>query len=130
MIGDLDKFLKITQIEPPEHLCGSILAHIELKKRQAARVKFAILGSLALASFVALLPIAQYALSGFNQSGFYQYFSILFSNRNIAVAYWKEISLSLAESLPVFELTIVLTTVLILFESLKLTFKNAKIINK
>src|SRR3989344_3524522 len=76
--------------EPPERLYGNILARIEREKIRAARIRFVLLGTTALASVVALIPAYQYAASEFSQSGFSQYLSIVFSDSGIAVVYWKE----------------------------------------
>ena len=112
--------------EPPERLYGNILARIEREKIRAARIRFALLGTTALASVVALIPAYQYAASEFSQSGFSQYLSIVFSDSGIAVVYWKEFALTLAESAPVFGAAVLLSAILALFGSAALTIKNAR----
>lgn len=121
-----EKLLKISPIEPPEQLRRNILARIELKQRQVARTKLALWGGLSLASFILIIPASLYVISEFSRSGFYQYFSLLFSDGGLALIYWKEFSLSLAESVPVLAVTVILLALLVFLESTLLAIKNIK----
>ena len=112
--------------EPPERLYGNILIRIEREKVRAARIRFAVLGTTALASIFVLIPAYQYAASEFAQSGFLQYFSVAFSDSGIVFIYWKEFALTLAESAPVFGATILLSAIFALLGSFALTIKNAR----
>ena len=112
--------------EPPERLYGNILIRIEREKIRAARIRFAVLGTTALASTLALIPAYQYAASEFTQSGFLQYLSVVFSDSSIAAVYWKEFALTLAESAPVLGATILLSVIFALLGSFALTIKNAR----
>src|SRR3989344_2995718 len=107
--------------EPPERLYGNILIRIEREKNRAARIRFAVLGTTALASTLALIPAYQYAASEFTQSGFLQYLSVVFSDSSIAAVYWKEFALTLAESAPVLGATILLSVIFALLGSFALT---------
>ncbi len=89
-----------TKVEPPKHLFEAVLACIALARRRAARIRLAALGTVMLASGLALIPAANYAISEFYASGFYDYLSLFFSDSSVAFSHWQEISLSLAESLP------------------------------
>ncbi|MDO8555206.1 MAG: hypothetical protein Q7R75_01420 [bacterium] len=111
-------------MEPPENLYGNILAKIEFEKKRIARVKLAIFGITALVFVFALIPIYKYTAQEFYNSGFLEYLSVLFSDGNIAAAYWKEMLLSLAESLPLFSLTATLSVVFVITGSIKLALKN------
>lgn len=126
MNADWEKFLKITQIEPPERLLRNILAQIELKQRQTARTKLALWGGLSLASFISIIPASLYTISEFSRSGFYQYFSLLFSDGGVALMYWKEFSLSLAESIPVLATAAILLALFVFLESTLLAIKNIR----
>ncbi len=112
--------------EPSERLYGNILMRIEREKIRAARIRFALLGTTALASVIALIPAYQYAASEFAQSGFSQYLSIVFSDSGVALVYWKEFMLALAESAPVFGATILLSVIFTLLGSITLTVKDAR----
>ncbi len=117
----------LIQIEPPQELYNKILLGIEQKQKQEAKLKLAFSGFFTLASLLALVPAVQYALQGFSQSGFYNYFSLLFSDGLTLLTYWKEFSLSLAESFPLTEMVVFLSIMFILLISLKLFIKNTKV---
>ncbi len=126
MNTDWEKLLKITPIEPPEQLLRNILARIELKQRQEARTKLALWGGLSLASFISIIPASLYAINEFGRSGFYQYFSLLFSDGGLTLIYWKEFSLSLAESVPVLAVATILSALFVFLESTLLAIKNIR----
>lgn len=113
-------------IEPPERLYLGILARIEREKRRIARIRFVLSGIAAFTSVIALVPAGLYAFGEFYQSEFYQYLSVIFSDIGIALAYWKEFSLSLAESLPLSGPAIFLSLIFIFMGALKMTVENAE----
>ena len=111
-------------IEPPERLYLGILARIESEKRRIARILLAFFGVVAAASLAAIIPSFQYAAREFAQSGFYEYLFLLFSDSGAVLASWREFALSLAESLPITEITIFLVMVFVFLVSAKLAIKN------
>ncbi len=113
-------------IEPPERLCGNILGQIKLEERRTARLRLFFVGSVFLASFAALIPAFQYFIREFYQSGSYQYLSLLFSDGGAVLSYWKEFTLSIAESLPVLGITAVLATIFVFLGSLRLAIRDLK----
>jgi len=124
---DFEKLFKnLNRLEPPQFLMGNILAAIEIKKRRAARLRLALFGSFALASLTALIPAVQYFIAEISQSGFYQYFSLLFSDWNLVITYWNDFVLSLAEALPVLAITSVLSAVFVFLGSLRLAVNQIK----
>ena len=78
-------------------------------------------------SAVLLFPVVSYTLAGFTNSGFYEYLSLIYSDGLAILPYWKEIGLSLAESLPAFEIALLLSVIYALLESIKLAVKNAPV---
>lgn len=111
-------------IEPPEGLYLGILARIEREKRRIAVIRLAFFGVVAVASLAAIIPSFQYVAREFAQSGFYKYLSLLFSDSGAVLASWREFALSLAESLPITEITIFLTTIFVFLVSAKLAIKS------
>lgn len=111
-------------IEPPERLYLGILARIEREKRRIARIRLAFFGIVAGASLASIIPSFQYVMREFAQSGFYEYLSLLFSDSGAVLASWREFALSLAESLPITEITIFLVMVFVFLVSAKLAIKN------
>lgn len=112
---------------PRRELPGLILARIHSAEKRAAKTKCAILSAVSFASFAALFPAFQYTWMEFARSGFYEYASLLFSDGSALLPYWKEFSLLLAESLPLFGLILVFGLLFILLESLQSAVKNMNI---
>ncbi|MFA6552135.1 MAG: hypothetical protein WCT19_01385 [Candidatus Paceibacterota bacterium] len=123
-------FVKMSQINPPENLAEKIVLCINLKKKQVAKTRLAFGGIFALFSFGAIIPVSQYVFSGFMNSGFFQYFSLFFSDIGSMMPMWKNFALSMAESLPAFELMAFLLVVLILMASIRLISNNFKMVYK
>lgn len=84
------------------------------------------LSILFVGSIMALVPAFRMTWAGFAESGFSEFFSLLFSDADLIMVYWKNFALSLLETLPVTNLIVFLAVVLLCLESLKLLVKNAK----
>ncbi|MDE1924632.1 MAG: hypothetical protein KGH79_00405 [Patescibacteria group bacterium] len=120
-------FTLLAEATPPRGLYEAILARIEEAKRTQARVRSGIFGIVAVLSGAALVPAVQYALAQFYASGFYDYASLLLSDRSLALTYWREFSLTLLESLPALALLFVIPLVVALVWSLSRTIKTARV---
>ncbi len=115
----------IKTINPPQGLEASIVHQIHTLERSAARTRFAILGSLAFASFVGIIQSLSYLLQSFSQSGFYHYFSLIFSENSLAT-YWKELTFSLVESLPLLGLIMFLSITALFLWSTARALRDAR----
>lgn len=82
--------------------------------------------STATASSLGAVFAYTYMIQGFYQTSFYSYFSLLFSDPDIALSYWKELSFSLVEALPLLGITLSLVTVVTLLTSLRVLARNTK----
>jgi hypothetical protein len=120
-------FSRLEHQEPPQSLLPSIIAAIAAKKRQAARLRLAIFGVFTLVSLVAMVPAIQYFIAEFSRSGFYNYLSLLFSDWNLALTYWNDFILSLAEALPVLALAAILGAVFGFLGSLRLAVNQIRL---
>jgi hypothetical protein len=112
---------------PTKELSLAVLLHIRRYEQRMARIKFALLSLSSFISGVMLVPTVSYALSGFVSSGFYEYLSLLYSDGMGILPYWKEFTLTLADAIPVFEISLVLAVMYALLESIKLAIKNAPV---
>ena len=114
------------RLEPPKGLRGKILASIKYEEIRRARIYvFTALAAIA-ASLLGAIFAIKYMLQGFYQSSFYSYFSLLFSDPDIAVSYWKELSLSLVESAPLVGITLSLVVLATLLASTRVLVNNAR----
>ena len=114
----------LTEVDPPEELSARVLLSIQAEKQRIACIRLYLFGTVSAVSFVALFPALQYTFSEIASSGFNDYASLIFSDTASLLPYWKEFTLSLVETLPVFGLIISLGLVFVLLESLRNTIKN------
>lgn len=114
----------LDKIDIPEGLSGKIMGRIAREERKIAARRFVFGGISTVGSFGIMILSAQYALTALSQSGFVQYFSLMFSDAGVIFSLWKEFLLLLAESAPVFELAIVLSAFFVLLLSVKSVIKN------
>lgn len=119
-------FANISHVKPPEGLSEVIYARIEGIKRRQAKIRIAYASFAGAVSLVASIPALQYCISSFTETGFWQYLSLLFSDGGVAIIYWKELLLSLAESLPVLGSAIILALAFVIVGSLKYIIENTR----
>lgn len=114
----------LRHLDPPEHLYKKITSHIHSieRKRLHIRLVFQSIGTLA--SFALLIPVYQYASAEWMQSEFWNYLSLIFSDSTLAFTYWKELLLSLGESVPILGISALVTTVLVGISTLKASTRN------
>ncbi|MCX6743001.1 MAG: hypothetical protein NT116_02075 [Candidatus Parcubacteria bacterium] len=113
--------------EPPNNLLGKIMQRIGEEKRLLTLKRRLFLFSAGLIGAITLfIPALKGVISGFSESGFIQYFSLLFSDAEIVLAYWQNYTLSLLETLPVVNLILLLATIFAILELLKLLVKDLK----
>ena len=110
--------------EPKSGLSFGVLQRIELYKQRLARIRLAFLGVSTVIFAVAIVPAFLYTITAFSNTGFYQYVSLAFSDGTALLPYWKEFGLTLAESLPAFEISLLLAVIFAFLESFKLAIKN------
>jgi hypothetical protein len=120
----LTKIFKNAKYEPDSKLAFSIWSTLIAKDKHATQIKMWSLASVLFASLIGLVPAFQILLSGLAHSGFYEYFSLIFSDGGSMITYWKELSLSLAESLPVMSIVFALSLFFVCFLSLKYLIKQ------
>jgi|SRR3989339_998318 len=120
------KFSNLVQIDPPKGLYENILAEIKHKKIRSARIWLSFWSFAFSGLSIFLISTAQNAFYQISQSGLLKYLSLIVSDWDMALTYWKELALSIVESTPLLEITLVLSTILILLVVLKLLTKNIK----
>jgi hypothetical protein len=89
------------EVSIPSGLAESIIFRINNKAKQSSKIKTLGLSIVSALSVIVAIPIISQITTSFTQSGFYNYLSIIFSDGDMALVYWKEILFSLAESLPI-----------------------------
>lgn len=113
-------FGQMKEERPSAQLLHTVLLRVEEERLRVAKVKLFFSGIFTIASLGAFVPVLRYAGAELASSGFLQYFSLLFSDSATIISFWKEISLSLAETLPVFGVALIFAVLLALLSSLKI----------
>lgn len=121
-------FIQIQITEVPSGLCNSVIQHIVAYERKVAKRKCIAQGVLSAASLVGGVVIFNAVVQSFAQSGFYQYFQLIFSGDSEVLTYWKELSMSLVESVPLVGTIVFLAVFGIFIWSAGNTAKNARVL--
>lgn len=111
---------------PESNLSEDIFIAISIKEKRNSNIKLLVYSILGIFSFSGFFVILKQLISDFYNSGLYDYLSLLFNNSK-AFSYWKEISLSIVESLPMTNLILSLSFVFIFILSLRCMARNIRI---
>ena len=115
----LIKLFQEAKYEPDTSLADGIWHAIVIRDKYMTQIKLWAFTFMGLASLIGLVPAFKELLSDFTQSGFYEYFSLLFSDGGSMLSYWKEFVFSLVESLPTISIIFTLSLLFICFLSLR-----------
>lgn len=120
----------INLAEPPKGLAEKIAARITFEQKRASRFQFLVSSISTFISLAIMALTAYYINNSFSQSGFYQYFSLLFSGDSAVYIYWKELATALIESAPLVGLIAFLSAVvLFVWSSTNLFKRNGEMFN-
>lgn len=103
-----------------------ILASIKHEEIRRAKIYVFTALTTIVTSLVGSVFAFKYVIQGVYQSSFYSYFSLLFSDPDIAVSYWRELLLSLVETAPLMGITFSLIMLATLLISMRILANNAK----
>ncbi|MDR3519736.1 MAG: hypothetical protein P4L63_02530 [Candidatus Pacebacteria bacterium] len=124
MQAKLTKIFKKAKYQPSPDLAFSILNKMVIHNKNMAKFKLWIGTFTGIASLITLIPVFQTLLTNLSHSGFYDYFSLIFSDSGLMFSYWKEFTLSLAESLPMTSIIFTLSLVFIFLLSFRYVMKQ------
>ena len=119
-----------TGINPPKDLLQKIMKRIHKEERLLVLRRIFIFSATLIASLVAFVPSLKTLAANFSQSGFFNFFSLIFSDFSSVAKYWQSFGMILLESLPAISLAVFLAVLLALLESAILLTKNIKAIRK
>ena len=116
----IQEILKSTQFIADKNLAGLVWLKLQRRIQLINRVKFVSYLSLSLVSVISLYVFATKLYSELNQSGFYNYTHLIFSEDiSTLISFWKEILYSVFESLPATSLMLSLGLLFVFVLSLK-----------
>jgi len=124
MNKELIKIFQKSLTPPPENSPSLIWEKILKREKRLARTRLSIFSIVGTVSFLGLIPIFKILLKDLAKSGFYEYLSIAFSNGGTLSLYWKELSFSLTEALPVISILETASLVFVFFLSLHYILKQ------
>lgn len=113
--------------ELPKNLRNNVLLSIRSEEKRIAKRELAVSAFAAVASIGAIVASVEYAVTAFYQSSFYSYASLLLSDPDMVLRYWREFSLTLLESLPVIGIVCFLIAMFALLVSLRFLARNMRL---
>ncbi|MDD5721115.1 MAG: hypothetical protein PHT16_01555 [Candidatus Pacebacteria bacterium] len=116
----------MNKLKPTKELRNNILFRIRQEERRRAKVYLFSYASIIPFSLIGVVLSIRYVSEGFYQSGFYEYLSLLFSGDSAVYTYWKELSLSLIDSMPIIGIIAFLMALGALIWSGANTFTNTR----
>ncbi|MCX6740395.1 MAG: hypothetical protein NTZ49_04155 [Candidatus Parcubacteria bacterium] len=120
-------FTKLNSPQPPAELQAIIISRINaLSNSRILKLKVVLFAVSSTVSAVAAVFAFMVFRSNLAETGFWQFFTLLFSDHEILMSYWQNYLMSLAESLPISSLVLLLVCTLAFCESVRLLANNAK----
>jgi hypothetical protein len=118
----LKNILKNNIYSAPASLPKEIWNRINRREKKLIQLKLSVFSLTGLFSLIGTLSISKKLLLDFTQTGFYDYLSLIFSSK---ISYfWKELSYSLIESLPLMSFLMFISVIFIFCISLKYILKQ------
>lgn len=128
MQNDFEKLFNYSQApEPHSGLFDVIMKRIDGERVRAAKRRFVIFSVGCIGSLAAVIPTFITMRTSMVQSGFTEFFSLLFSDAGSITAYWQNFALTLLESLPAVSIAAFLATVFVFFGSLRFLTRDIKL---
>ena len=119
----MEKFL----IEPPIGLFEKIINRIHKEECVLVLRRIIIFSTTLVISLIGFFPALSLLMSGLNQSGFLNFFSLMFSDSSTIMTYWQSFAMVLLQTLPALSLALFLAVLLTLLQSIKSLTKYAKL---
>ena len=90
----------MTTINPPKGLLEKILKRIHKEERLLVLRRIIIFSVMLTGSLLAFVPVLKILLADFGQSGFSNFFYLIFSDFSSVATYWQSFAMILLETLP------------------------------
>ncbi len=127
MSNNLKKaFKNIVAEQDLAFLTDKVIIRINREQEKRRWLQVVISRAVGSLSFIALFPLIIKIFYQLQTSGFWNYLSLLFTDTGAVAVYWKEFSMSLAESLPILQVTSILVLILTLLVSLRFALRDYK----
>lgn len=117
-------FLRAGTPEFPESLHGRIMSRIRMVAVRKARIQAIVSSGTAFVSGAALVPAFGYAMQVFAHSGFFQYFSLAFSDGGTVLSLWQDFAVLLGETFPFAQAALFFALVVVCLVSVRAAFRS------
>lgn len=107
-------------------LHNTIVRRISDEERRRARVFLISSTAMGILSLCGIASSIYFVVQGLYQSSFYSYFSLLMSDPDASLLYWREFGLSLVETVPLLEITLSIVAVVMLLVSVRVFMQNLR----
>ena len=124
MNENLKKAFNNIKYQSEQDLSEKVWYSIVKHEKRISHIKLYTFSLFGILSLVGMIPAFKMLFADFSQSGFYEYFSLLFSSNGALVSSWKELAYSLAESLPTISIIFSFSILFIFFLSLRFVLKQ------
>ena len=111
-------------IEPPAGLFETIIRRIHKEERILVLRRIIIFSATFLVSAIGFFPAYKMFLSDSNSLGFFNFFSLIFSDFSAVMNNWPSFAMVLLQTLPVASLALCLFALLLFLQSVKSIFIN------
>ncbi len=109
----------IEEKKAPQRLFENASKKLRAAEISKVKLRAGIFSAIFLAALLIMIPVVTYFLQSLSSSGFSQYLSLITTDGTSALAYWKDLGLSMASSLPINSIIIALAVILLLSYSLR-----------
>ncbi len=116
MEKELTKILIKGRFTPDPKLLLSVWNRVVEQEKRRRKIKLYVFSFVGLFSFTGFVPVFVALINNLTKSGFFDYWSVVFSNNGTIISYWKELILSLTDSLPMTNViyTLILVSIFLL----------------
>ena len=122
---------KFKQPEIPSELYNKVLQRVYKEQGLLTLKRRLVIFSVSLIiSLIAFFPVINLVRVGLAESGFIQFFKLIFSDFEVIKMYWQNFLLILLESLPITGLITLLITLLVFLESINILVHDLRIFRR
>lgn len=113
---------------PSPQLYLKIMKRLRQEERILAGKKIVLFSILFSSSLAGLVSVGRMLVLQLQTSGFISFASLIFSDFDVAAAYWQNLLMAILEAMPTMSIALCLAILLIALQSVRLLSKNIKTI--
>lgn len=113
---------------PSPQLYLKIMKRLRQEERILAGKKIVLFSILFSSSLAGLVSVGKMLVLQLQTSGFISFASLIFSDFDVAAAYWQNLLMAILEAMPTMSIALCLAILLIALQSVRLLSKNIKTI--